>query len=177
MQFPSFTAHSDQNALRFLAVCSIRRLLNRIHSTLYATGQRIDPANAATSPIVPRAPESPLTPSSFLSDANLDTVCTELMRQLKSWYESLPDEIRPDLDVQPARDLYDGVLRLRYWSAMHIIGRPFLVFVVMSPRRSNFPLHVMEYCNLCLDSCRRSIDMGSQLLAHRTPYTWMIIHS
>lgn len=174
MQFPSFSLHADREALLFLAVCSIRRLLNRVHSTLYSTSQRTEPVS---SPYLPRAPETPMSSASIVAETNFESVCRELVRQLKSWYDSLPDEIKPDLDNRTPRDLHDGWLRLRYWSAMHIIGRPFVIFVVTSSTRKSFPPHVMEYCKLCLDSCRSSIAMASHILVHRTQYTWIIIHA
>jgi hypothetical protein len=174
MHFPDFSMYANRNALLFLAVCSIRRLLNRIHSTLYTTGQRTEPI---ASPHMPRAVASPIASTSIVTETNFENVCAELVRQLKTWYASLPDEIKPDLDNKTPRDLHDGWLRLRYWSAMHIIGRPFLLFVVMSPKRNDFPPHVIEYCKLCLDSCRRSIAMASHILGRRTQYTWIIIHA
>ncbi|KIW22096.1 hypothetical protein, variant [Cladophialophora immunda] len=174
MQFPSFSTYTDRDALLFLAVCSIRRLLNRIHSTLYVNSQLTQPIS---SPRLSRASESPSALAGIVTETKFQSVCAELVRQLKSWYESLPDEIKPDLDDKTPRDLHDGWLRLRYWSAMHIIGRPFVIHVVMSPNRSSFPPHVIEYCKLSLDSCRSSIAMAGHILRHRTQYTWIITHA
>lgn len=165
MQFPSFSMHADQNAMSFLAMCSIRRLLNRVHSTLYATGQHA------------RVAETPCTSASIVAETNFETVCAELLRQLQTWYESLPDEIKPDLDSEIPRDLSDAWLRLRYWSVMHIIGRPFVIFVIMSIGKTDFAPHIMEYCKLCLDSCRNSIKMATHVLTQRTQYTWIIVHA
>lgn len=166
--------YSDRNALLFLAECSIRRLLNRVHNTLYATEQS---ANPVSSPYLPLSSDSPFASTGIVPETNFESVCAELVRQLRTWYESLPDEIKPDLDDKPPCDLHDGWLRLRYWSAMHIIGRPFVILVVKSPDRNDFPPHVMEYCKLCLDSCHKSIAMATHILPHRTKYTWMIIHA
>ncbi|CAK7218997.1 hypothetical protein SBRCBS47491_003695 [Sporothrix bragantina] len=195
LQFPTLSISSGRDALLFLAVCSIRRLLNRIHSTLYSTVLSTTAATAAdaTAP----SPASALSPGSAsqhtttgtaasstahlhlprVAEARFDSVCTELVRQLKTWYASLPDEIRPTLDNRVPRDLRDGWLRLRYWSAMHIIGRPSVLYIVLAEMDSPLPPHVMEYCKLCLDSSRSIIVVSSHILAQRTPYTWMILHA
>lgn len=174
MQFPSFSAYVDRDALLFLAVCSIRRLLNRVHSTLHSINRRTETVTTAPTP---PASKIPFDSTSAVSQPTFENVCSELIRQLNTWYESLPDEIKPNLNNEAPSDLHDGWLRLRYWSAMHIIGRPFVTFVVTSPKQDNFPPHVMKYCRLCLDSCRSSIAMASHILSQRTPYTWIIIHA
>lgn len=174
MQFPSFSMYANRNAMRFLALCSMRRLLNRIHSTLYNTEQRTE---NPTSSNIPGESESRFHSASIVAEAKFEGVCNELVRQLKTWYESLPDEIKPDLDNQTPRDIQDGCLSLRYWSAMHIIGRPFVIFVVMSQDKTDFPPHVMKYCKLSLDSCRSSITMARHILTHQTADTWVIIHA
>ncbi|KAL1906576.1 hypothetical protein Sste5344_007587 [Sporothrix stenoceras] len=184
LQFPSLSTSSGRDALQFLAVCSIRRLLNRIHSTLYSTVLSTTATDAtAPSPASPSSPASQQTASAPLylprvAEARFDSVCTELIRQLKTWYASLPDEIRPDLDIRAPCDLRDGWLRLRYWSAMHIIGRPSVIYVAMTPPSSEaIPAHVLEYCKICLDSSRSIIVVSSHILGQRTPYTWLLIHA
>ncbi|CAK7214414.1 hypothetical protein SEUCBS140593_002174 [Sporothrix eucalyptigena] len=196
LQFPTLSISSGRDALLFLAVCSIRRLLNRIHSTLYSTV--LSSNAAATTDAAAPSPASPSSPVSSqqaggttgssstahlhlprVAEARFDSVCTELVRQLKTWFASLPDEIRPTLDNRVPRELRDGWLRLRYWSAMHIIGRPSVLYIAMMAPSADAPIpaHVLEYSKLCLDSSRSIIIVSSHILAQRTPYTWMIIHA
>lgn len=88
----------------WLSEISIRRLLNRVHYTMYEAGSA--------------------------SQGNLDspavTIAVELLRQLDEWYYMLPPGIKPSLDegveqLQPSQ----LPIILRYHSAREIICRPF----------------------------------------------------
>lgn len=168
MPFPHFREQDDRDSLAFLAVCSMRRLLNRIHSTVYAnpTGRRsTDPASSPMSPVGPGVNV-------------MEKVCAELAHQLDTWYNSLPDAIRPDLQTHIPQDILDGWLRLRYWSARHIIFRPCVVHVTMLPENEEIaPLSILEDCQVCLESCQNFLATAGFLLKERTQYTWMIIQS
>ena len=177
MPFPRFTNQTDRDGLSFLAICSMRRLLNRIHRAIYANhpgGAQISTENPVQTP----GWRLPHPPNNLFTVGSLGTVSAELARQLDGWYNSLPDVIKPDLAETCPRDMHDGWLRLRYWSARHIICRPCLVYVVASSNEdAEFPAYVMDYSEACIDSCRRYIQIAAYVLMERTQYTWMTIQA
>ncbi|EXJ77297.1 hypothetical protein A1O3_10455 [Capronia epimyces CBS 606.96] len=197
LPFPRFDNQNDPDALASLAACSIRRLLNRIHSTIYSNSNGNGNGNGLPTSTTPYAVAGPTLSSSFASDTastmdgcggptitSLWAICMELMRQLDTWYQSLPDLIRPDLSLtsSPPRDVRSAWLCLRYWSTKHIIYRPFVLFVVnLEGGADTLPLplppHILSSCYLCVESCRNYIAIASHVLVQRTPYTWMILHS
>ncbi|KAJ5697463.1 transcriptional regulator family: Fungal Specific TF [Penicillium malachiteum] len=128
LPFPEFTDSDDRNNLKFLAMCSIRKLLNRIHSTMYAS--KSTESNGSTS--ARRFGRSVKAYNQQPSIASLESVNIELSRQLRVWFESLPDTIKPDLQNPNARDLHDSQLRTRYYATKHVICRPCLVFAAQS---------------------------------------------
>lgn len=175
MHFPRFSHGIDRDGLMFLALCSVRRLLNRIHNTIYATGPRSVVAVASPKSLgaTDAAPSSP-TGSTVTS---LESVVTELARQLDSWYYSLPEAIKPDLTGNVPRDLQDAWVRLRYWSAKHIISRPCLLYAASARSHTEFPAYVLKHSATCIESCRNYIEIATQVLLRRTQYTWMTIQA
>lgn len=172
MPFPCF---SDSRGLSFLAICSVRRLLNRIHHIIYATGRTsafAGPANVSTPATTGTEHSSPSSQA-----ASMNNVCIELARQLDVWYHSLPDSIRPDLTRNYPRHLQEGWLRLRYWSAKHIIYRPCLIVAASAPNANDLPTFVLESSTMCVEACRNYIDTATYVLAQRTQYTWMTIQA
>ncbi|KAL2838638.1 hypothetical protein BJY01DRAFT_250877 [Aspergillus pseudoustus] len=163
MLFPRFADPSDRDGLMFLAVCSVRRLLNRVHNTIYSTGIR---GAYATSPARNSNDSWKLTPSG--SAMGMEGVCRELLRQVDTWYDSLPEAIKPNLEEPIPRDMHDGWLRLRYWSARHIICRPCLIHVASTMTPEDIPEYVMAYSQICVESCRVYINTSVFLLTKRT---------
>jgi hypothetical protein len=156
----------------FLAVCSVRRLLNRVHNTIYSTGLR---GAYASSPARNSNDSWKLTPSG--SVMGMEGVCRELLRQVDTWYDSLPEAIKPNLEEPMPRDMHDGWLRLRFWSARHIICRPCLIHVASTMTPEEIPEYIMTYSQICVKSCRIYINTSVFLLTKRTQYTWMTMQA
>lgn len=170
MPFPCFANGIDSDGLSFLAICSIRRLLNRIHRSIYATSYH--PKGALGSNSTSSSAAAQISRVAFL-----ETICTELAHQLDDWYHSLPDSIKPDLSHNTPVNLHDGWLRLRYWSARHIICRPCLVYAATLPDNVPVPSYVMLHSEICVTSCRNYIETATFVLKERTQYTWMTIQA
>ncbi|KAJ6037105.1 hypothetical protein N7540_001384 [Penicillium herquei] len=168
LPFPEFTDSDDRNNLKFLAMCSIRKLLNRIHSTMYSS-KSTEP-NGST--FARRFGRSAKAYNQQPSIASLESVNIELSRQLRVWFESLPDTIKPDLQNPNARDLHDSQLRTRYYATKHVICRPCLVFAAQS-EETQLSGYVMANCESCVDSCRHFIHATVPLLKRRTHSTWL----
>lgn len=179
MPFPGFTDPTDRHGLSFLAICSIRRLLNRIHRAIYAAYPE---STHSASPSGNTSWPSAGKPDTHLAAVSLGSICAELSRQLDTWYDSLPAAIKPDLygecrnDGSP-RSLQEGWLRCRYWSARHIISRPCLLYAVQQQRPEAVPPHVLHYSEMCIEACRRYIKTSSYMLCHQTHYNWMTIQA
>lgn len=174
MTFPHFGTEIDRDGLVFLAVCSIRRLLNRIHNAIYSS---------ATKGMIPSSPTSLLANESTPQVVpgprmdTLDHICKELARQLDVWYDSLPPAISPNLDESVPTDLSEGWLRLRYWSTKHIIYRPWVLFVSSLEEDQNVSADVLTNCQKCLISCRNYILTATHMLGQRTQYTWQTLQA
>ncbi|CAK7215502.1 hypothetical protein SBRCBS47491_002503 [Sporothrix bragantina] len=126
------------------------------------------------------------SPTTFSTIESLKAVCTELISQLDVWFDSLPPSIKPDLANPQPRCLQEGWLRLRYWSAKHIICRPCLVFAASYRTPENyssmaagagFPDYVLRLSQTCIEGCRQYILMAAYQLRERTQYTWMTMQS
>ncbi|KAI6084258.1 hypothetical protein F4821DRAFT_175654 [Hypoxylon rubiginosum] len=172
MPFPCFSDRIDQDGLSFLVICSVRRLLNRIHRAIYAGF----PKWAARDPnsIIWNATEPH---EAFWTVGGLESICSELSHQLDSWYHSLPESIKPDFSDDVPRSRLEGWLRLRYWFARHIICRPCLVYAATLPDQLHLPPYVLKYSEMCVESCRKYIITASFVLKERTQYTWMTIQA
>ncbi len=112
------------------AEISARSLLNRIHHAIFFT----DSLTIYTG----RAQDGASSASTFQlePDGSLLRVCEELNRQLRTWLESLPEAIRPDLSGNDPGNVQACLMQLRYWSAKQNIYRPFVIFVTSPVCRS-----------------------------------------
>lgn len=173
MYFPRLGGHSDRDALMFLALCSIRRLLNRIHNAVYTSGNKdaLSPPESSS----PLASSSGAQQHAFSVLVSLKGIFNELERQLDAWYGSLPEVIKPDLSNPVPSDTQDAWLRGRYWSAKHIISRPCLIYAMTWCRGQNLPPpeFVYRYSQMCIDSSHNYIRTGIHTLDKRTYYSWM----
>ncbi|KAH9997462.1 hypothetical protein F4779DRAFT_622928 [Xylariaceae sp. FL0662B] len=172
MYLPRFEGRHDRDGLLFLALCSIRRLLNRIHNTLYASSPSaardlFRSGNSAS--IVQNSGPSTIT--------SMERILGELERQLDEWYSSLPLSIKPDLSVTVPRDGPEAWVRLRYWSAKHIICRPCLMYAATWSSNLDMPGFVFEYSKMCIDSSRNYIQTALHTLDKRTHYSWMAVQA
>lgn len=167
LPFPEFTDPNERDSLVFLAMCSIRKLLNRIHNTMYSAeianseesglrGTYINTGHLSYEPSI----------------ASLEAVNIELSRQLKAWFDSLPESIKPNLHDPVPRDLQDSQIRTRYYAAKHIICRPCLVFAAVS-RQVHLSEFVKANCEACIDSCRKFLHATIPLLGRKTHATWL----
>ncbi|KAJ5379845.1 uncharacterized protein N7496_002273 [Penicillium cataractarum] len=162
----------QQDGLLFLALCSMRSLLNRIHHTLYAAPETFiesdEESNTedsiASSPMFSRLV---LTPG-------LEGLINELTRQLECWYTSLPDQIRPDLDSNTANGPVHRWLLSRYWSAQNIITRPCLLYAASVSDASSIPPFVVMNSQICVESCRKFVNNATEALKYPSQYTWMM---
>lgn len=160
---PGCSNLGEMQSTCFLAELSIRRLLNRIHNSLYPRKQH----GVALSSTSLMAPEE----FSNQEISSMVVVCDELQRQLDLWYASIPEACRPSLALGQAKNDRESVLRIRYFAARHIIYRPFVLNVAMnetSPR----PDSVIEKAALCIESCRLYLRSATDMLQKASPYTW-----
>ncbi|KAF5672719.1 hypothetical protein FDENT_10521 [Fusarium denticulatum] len=113
----------DLHMTAYLAEISIRRLLNRIHNSLYPrTPNSLNTSLSST---------SLMTPEEFSIGelTSITSVCEELHNQLDSWHAAIPEQFRPPLNFEEIDNDRVSILRIRYYAARHIIYRPFVLHV------------------------------------------------
>lgn len=167
MSLPRYGTATSSEGLYSLADISARSLLNRIHHTIYF------PDSLSLYADRQQGPYGMVT--SHPDNSSL-RVCEELNRQLETWYESLPEIIKPALSGAPRGSDQACVLRLRYWSAKHNIYRPFVLHVTSqgAEHEASVSQAVLERCQLCLSACRMFLLTAGYVLSERTPYTFSI---
>lgn len=147
----------------YLAEISIRRLLNRIHNSLYPRKQHVL-ALSSTSLMTPDE-------FSFNDITSMVAVCDELHRQLDMWHASIPEPFRPSLGNEPLGSDREHVLRIRYFAARHIIYRPFLLYV-STHGTANASQSIIEKAAICIESCRRYLHSTMEIMRRPSQYTW-----
>lgn len=150
----------------YLAEISVRRLLNRIHNSLYPSKKHVLTLSSTTL----MAPED----FSIEDITSMMSVCDELHAQLETWHASIPDSFRPMLGVgSPVIESNDRepVLRIRYFAARHIIYRPFVLYIA-SHGMEHTSETMLEKAALCIESCRYYIHNTTQVLVRPSQYTW-----
>ena len=157
----------------FVAETAIRRILNRIHCSLYTVDHSVPPSE-----------QGPL--KNNLSLNTILTLSSELNRQLEEWYSSIPAKIRPPIGTSHVTSDRGKVLRIRYYAAKHIIHRPFILYAALqqnwSPLGSATPTSpqpqlpmpklVLERCETCISSCQAYLYNAAEMLGKRSPYLW-----
>lgn len=168
MPFPNYGKTPAEDDLCSLANISARSLLNRIHHTIFFTDSLSIYIGQAPSSLFSEWPYPPNP------DASLLRVCEELNSQLQTWYESIPDVIRPDLSGDVGGNGRISTLRLRYWSTKQNLYRPFVIYVTsqISEQEVDVPQSVLERCQLCLDACRMYLLTAKHTLKIRSPYIY-----
>ncbi|KAF2794598.1 hypothetical protein K505DRAFT_324641 [Melanomma pulvis-pyrius CBS 109.77] len=169
MPLPSFRSGSDDlETTYYLAEISLRRLFNRIHNSVYPPMMNLGGAGAGT----------------FERDqlGKLFNICDELHSQLRIWHESIPEPFRPDLaGARIAVHDRERVLGVRYFAALHIIHRPFVLHAVAFEKTrtagttdENMLISepILDKCRTCLESCRIYIRRATEMLKQPSPYTW-----
>ncbi|KAH7217594.1 putative C6 finger domain protein [Fusarium oxysporum] len=155
----------DLHMTAYLAEISIRRLLNRIHNSLY-----------------PRTPNSPntslsstslMTPEEFSIDelTSITSVCEELHSQLDLWHAAIPEQFRPPLNLEEIDNDRISILRIRYYAAKHIIYRPFVLHVT-THTSSQISSAIVEKAGICIESCSLYLYHTSKILRAPSQYTW-----
>lgn len=159
MRLPLIPDAPDAVIIHFLAELSIRRLLNRVHNTLYSS---TEPRNIKS----------------------LIEICEELNRQLETWYQSTPESARPSLGMNPPPNNATErsiILRVRYYACRHIIYRPFVLRMIdQNSSDDEFGIYkqqVLENCARCISSIRMYIHNVQYVLSRPSPYTWTLCMS
>lgn len=173
MPFPHFDNPQATGALIFLSVCSARKLMNRIHSAVYSTGDRgtINENEQA------QMDKNVSLASTAFTIESMGRVCEELSHQLHTWFDSLPDAIKPDLSLEAPRVSPEGLLCLRYWSSKHIIYRPCMLYVASLPNDHRVPPEILANCQICIDGCRGFVTVASRLLLEYGRHIWTTLQS
>ena len=119
----------------FLAEIGLRRLLNRVSSSIYSVS-------------------SPVT-----NTAVLEPIVSELDSQLTRWYNGLPEPVRFELQTgrNPSATAVQIVLRLRYFACRTIIYRPYVLAVLINESAFIDPA-VEDGCRKCLEACIRQLE-------------------
>lgn len=150
----------------YLAEISVRRLLNRIHNSLYPSKQHF----LALSSTALTAPED----LSINEISSMMSVCDELYSQLETWHSSIPEAFRPSLNTTiPPHEYNDreAILRIRYYAARHIIWRPFVIFIATHGMH-DVSNAIFDRAAMCLESCRIYIHNTTLVLQRPSMYTW-----
>lgn len=151
-------------------MCSIRKLLNRVHSALYA---KSDQENFHASPPPQHTSDTPSATPQKHWITSLKSISEELDRQLEDWFGSLPNPIRPTLgNTISANNPYDTYILARYYVTKHIICRPSLVFAAHTQGSTVLPEFIFANCKKCVDSCRKFIWAASIIMRQRTYGNW-----
>ncbi|KAK7981999.1 C6 finger domain-containing protein [Apiospora saccharicola] len=199
---------SDTNdTISFVAEIALRRLLNRILSSLYSTQGAITDLNSAAPVVSPSRGYHLDTASTTwqqqqqqqqqgLSLQKLLTVSSELNRQLEQWYDSIPDGLRPPKGVEPMETDRGRTLRLRYYEARQLIHRPYVMQAVNhhhhqqmfhqnEPSSSSSssaaldlpPQVILDGCEVCLESCVAYLYNAVERLGRRSAHLWSLAHN
>ncbi|KAK2807391.1 hypothetical protein FQN51_003217 [Onygenales sp. PD_10] len=164
MAFPKAGNLTDREGLCYLAEISMRRLLNRVHNSIY---------NGERGSFSAKSDLSPLP----MSVASLITITSELDQQLLLWYNSVPEVIKPTLGVEPMTDDREMILRIRYYAARHIIHRHFVLYIVSLPEDREPSSMILEKAQICIESCRLYLQNTGEILKKPSQYTWTLSQS
>jgi len=167
--------HDDM--ICFVAETAVRRLLNRIHSALYG------PDSGGVSTISDKD-AGPYDAGALNKQLVLSS---ELNRQLEEWYGSIPGTLRPPIGTESVASSRGKILRIRYYTARHIIHRPFVLAVALEHRRQSsrsspgrsappqappIPRVVLEKCEACIASCTAYLCNVLEILEGRSLHLW-----
>lgn len=168
--FPTFANNDAQETHVFLAELSVRRLLNRVHHTMYGSDW-----TRRSLGLQPASSDSPSY--DFQSLSTILNVSQELDRQLNNWFDLLPGTIKPDInDPSRCTGLQLNMLH-RFHSAKDIITRPFLLCAIdLLPETDVLPM-VLKQCESSIANCRAYLDASARRLMGPTFCAEIIIHT
>lgn len=176
---PRSVEASDHDVLiYFVAETAIRRLINRIHSSLYSPD---------TLDITVLAESAPGTNSPYLN--NFLVLSSELNRQLEQHYSSIP--LQPPIMEDPVSNDRRRILNFRYHHARHLIHRLFVLYVALQPQQQPshaslsksptsqqglypLPRIILEKCHVCIQSGEALLLAAADVLDKRSPYLWSV---
>ncbi|CRL21273.1 Transcription factor, fungi [Penicillium camemberti] len=168
--FPTFANHDAQETHVFLAELSVRRLLNRVHHTMYGSD-----CTRRSLGLQPASSDSPSY--DFQSLSTILSVSQELDRQLDNWFNLLPGTIKPDInDPSRCTGLQLNMLH-RFHSAKDIITRPFLLCAIDSSPENDLPPMVLKQCESSIANCRAYLDASARRLMGPSSCAEIIIHT
>lgn len=149
----------------FLGEMSIRRLLNRIHNSLYPKKHDLLQNSLSST--------SMMTPDEFSLEelSSVTAVCEELHRQLDVWHAAIPEQFRPSLGLEELDNDRISILRIRYFAARHIIYRPFVLYVT-THHGALIPQDIVDKAGVCIESCKLYLHHTSRILKAPSQYTW-----
>lgn len=104
------------------------------------------------------------------------TISTELRNQLQTWYDLLPENIKPALD-NSAPSVEDVILMLRYHAAGDIIFRPFLLHVCSLKPIQHPSEQMLENCRACIGHCQGYLDIVNRRLEAPSGSVEIVLHS
>ncbi|KAG4433805.1 hypothetical protein IFR05_010719 [Cadophora sp. M221] len=153
----------------WLADLSARRLLNRVHHVMYDSSIQ-STRRSATANATGQFPRS---------IASVLQISTELNHQLSSWYDLLPQSIKPDLENYDnhAWTLDEVIILQRFHAAGEIIFRPFFYHVCALPADTVVPLFMTENCSMCIHHCRQFLSLVDRRLEIPSASTEIVLHS
>lgn len=168
--FPTFANNDAKETHVFLAELSIRRLLNRVHHTMY--GSDWTRRSLGLQPVSSDSPSY-----DFQSLSAILNVSQELARQLDNWFDLLPRTIKPDMnDPSRCTGLQLNMLH-RFHSAKDIITRPFLLCAIDSSPENDVPPMVLKQCESSIANCRTYLDASTRRLVGPSFCAEIIIHT
>ncbi|KAF7117467.1 hypothetical protein CNMCM5793_006449 [Aspergillus hiratsukae] len=158
MPYPRSGDLPSPSNLAFMAEISVRFLINRVQHSIYFT----DGVTIYSGRLLDSFSSNLFNQN--MSDESLLSVCKELDHQLETWYQSLPEIIKPALSSDLDCKSQAKVLRLRYWSAKQIIYRPFLIYATSLSSDQKLPTFILDKCQICFSSCRMSLKFSREWL-------------
>lgn len=130
VELPLLRGPQDLEMVCFCAGVAVRRLQNSIRRELYAPDKSL-PINA----MLP--------------------IASELLYQLESWLQSIPKDVRPDLNDMQHCERKKLSLRLRYIICKSFIHRPFLLHVLSSDPQTKHSDVLLNHSRSCIEACQR----------------------
>lgn len=156
-------AMAEVHESSWLAIISSRKLLNRIHCTMYASHSFVWDSQP-THDLPPPVPRPLLALSG------------ELSHQLQAWWDLVPESLKPELNKEdPTPE--EGILLLRFHACGDIITRPFLHHVCSYPDKMQPPSDILDLARACIENCRAFIHMVPSELGSRHPLAVVYLHS
>ncbi|OQV08594.1 Fungal specific transcription factor domain-containing protein isoform 2 [Cladophialophora immunda] len=168
---PLPTFHSwTPEASMFLAEISARRLFNRVHHTMYADS----PGRFGTTDHTIPAQDHFLRQELRSTITNL---AAELDHQLETWFDLLPQHIKPELENSSSWSFEHLNILHRYHTAKDIIFRPFVMYTCNLPANGTISTSILERCSICVQHCCAYLSISEMLLEQTSSIKEIISHS